>query len=397
MKEELFSQSMNTKKKVLTQGVLFLEKVAGNYSLESLIELAERRNPKRAFLFVSKILGKHIPVAPHKMRQSYQVLSAQLPTFIPGKTLFLGMAETAVGLAAGVFDETIKSCDEAILLLSTRHQLEAPLLCRFKENHSHASDHLIHLPLHNQVQSLFSDIQTFILIDDEVTTGNTLKNLLAALIATGEFPKLQKVYALTLTHWSDKEIKGGILPIEAKSLLFGCWEWQADTQAVPPKMPKVNAIDAGTQPIVGTQDWGRLGRFKLKNDNNDNIHQYLILSHWLSKVSFPLSARVLVLGTEEFLWPPFLFAESLEQRGYEVYFSSTTRSPIAEGGAIHSVISFADNYGQGISHYLYNVVHQSFDYIFLCIETPKESVDSTLLQTLVKVAQHVEILIYTEC
>ena len=35
-----------------------------SYQLKDLLGFAQRINPKRAFLFVSKVLGRHIPVAP---------------------------------------------------------------------------------------------------------------------------------------------------------------------------------------------------------------------------------------------------------------------------------------------------------------------------------------------
>lgn len=39
------------------------------WKLDDLLSFAERINPKRAFLFVSKVLGKHIPVAPSVMQK----------------------------------------------------------------------------------------------------------------------------------------------------------------------------------------------------------------------------------------------------------------------------------------------------------------------------------------
>lgn len=42
----------------------------GSYQLEDLLDFAQRINPKRAFLFVSKVLGRHIPVAPSTMRNA---------------------------------------------------------------------------------------------------------------------------------------------------------------------------------------------------------------------------------------------------------------------------------------------------------------------------------------
>ena len=40
-----------------------------------LFGFAERRNPKRAFLFVSKVLGRHIPVCPSVMSASFEGLA----------------------------------------------------------------------------------------------------------------------------------------------------------------------------------------------------------------------------------------------------------------------------------------------------------------------------------
>ncbi|PMC18127.1 adenine/guanine phosphoribosyltransferase, partial [Klebsiella aerogenes] len=114
--------------------------------LHALFDIAERRNPKRAFLFVSHVLGRHIPVAPATMRAVYQRLADSFPDGSNGPVLFVGMAETAVGLGAGVFDELRERVDQPIYLTSTRHPQQADLLCEFKEAHSHATDHLIYLP-----------------------------------------------------------------------------------------------------------------------------------------------------------------------------------------------------------------------------------------------------------
>ncbi len=89
----------------LSGGTLTVIPNSSNIPLDSLFDIAERRNPKRAFLFVSKVLGRHIPVSPATMRNVYRQLAERFPADLPGPVLFIGMAETAVGLAAGVFQE----------------------------------------------------------------------------------------------------------------------------------------------------------------------------------------------------------------------------------------------------------------------------------------------------
>ena len=43
---------------------------SATYELEDLLDFAQRINPKRAFLFFSKVLGRHVPVAPSVMRKT---------------------------------------------------------------------------------------------------------------------------------------------------------------------------------------------------------------------------------------------------------------------------------------------------------------------------------------
>ena len=50
-----------------------------HWNLDDLLDFAERINPKRAFLFVSKVLGKHIRVAPSVMKRSYEDLGNLSP------------------------------------------------------------------------------------------------------------------------------------------------------------------------------------------------------------------------------------------------------------------------------------------------------------------------------
>lgn len=74
-------------------------------SQDGLFQIAERENPKRAFLFVSRVLGRHIPVDPANHRA---VLSALVERILPhigvGSVLVMSYAETAIGLGLGVFD-----------------------------------------------------------------------------------------------------------------------------------------------------------------------------------------------------------------------------------------------------------------------------------------------------
>ena len=373
-------------RRALNTGEIEIKHQASAYSCDALFDMAERRNPKRAFLFVSKVLGRHIPVSPRTMRAVYKQLTAQFPKSIyavhASPILFIGMAETAVGLGAGVFDEMQSRIPNAIYLTSTRHPIPGELLCEFKESHSHATDHLLYLPDNAELRQRVTQARTLVLIDDEATTGNTFMHLIEALSATNKLQHLQQIITITLTDWSGNALqKRCSLPVTCLALIKGSWHWQPKPDAAVPTMPAVSLTAAGKEPITGKQSWGRLGMAAAANDLGRHIKA-------------KKGEKLLVLGSNEFVWEPFLLAERLENEGADVKFSSTTRSPIATGFAIESMISFSDNYGLGIPNFVYNVAQQQLDRILLCVETPVSSVDPLLLRALAKVAPSVEVISY---
>lgn len=365
----------------LSGGTLTVTSTSNSVSLDLLFDIAERRNPKRAFLFVSKVLGRHIPVSPSTMRNVYRQLAQQIPAELPEPVMFIGMAETAVGLAAGVFQEMCDRVSEPVFLTSTRHPVDGDLLCEFKENHSHATDHLIYQPVDPELRRRVKHARSVVLIDDEATTGNTFINLLQAF-RDSDLNCLEKVVAVTLTDWSGTALAEGCpLPVTAVSLITGELNWFPTPGAPVPVMPACNVTARGSVEITTKQDWGRLGMAETRCEID-----HIVCSHQ--------GEKVLVLGTGEFVWQPFLFAENLENAGAIVKFGSVTRSPIAQGLAIESVMSFSDNYGLGIPNFLYNVAHQYFDRIILCVETPETAIDPLLIEQLSAVAAAVEVVVY---
>lgn len=345
---------------------------ASSWNADALFAMAERRNPRRAFLFVSKVLGRHIPCAPYLMRQAFSDLALQIPVGLPGPVLITGMAETAIGLTCGVHQVYASQRDDCVLLTTTRHPLGGALLCRFEEEHSHATAHLVHLPEDSDLLAMVLQARTVIMVDDEATTGKTFLNLFNALQSAG-LDCIEKVVTATLTDWSDGQVGKQLgHDIISASLAFGRWQW---TPAANPPLfdaPSVNVTAKGTQQLNTLATiWGRCGA----------LHHSCLLQ------AKPVvhGEKILVLGSGEYVWQPFLLAESLQAAGAEVKFSATTRSPVAVGHAIQCSMSFNDNYGLGLPMYLYNVVPEHYDRVILCSETPASSWDSNFLSRFSKI------------
>lgn len=366
----------------LPRGTLTLAyQTTGDYQLDDLLGFAERINPKRAFLFVSKVLGRHIPVAPSQMRNAFSDLANLIPNNLPEPIIVIGMAETAVGLSAGVHQTLQSRYPNAILLNSTRHTQNGTLLTTFSEDHSHASTHLIYQSDDKVLQQQVLNAKTLIMVDDEASTGQTCQNVVNALRHAG-LTQLEQVHLATLVDWSLGKVENQPFKDIAffrHHLLSGSWQWTDIPNAKPITMPKVDSVEAGNQPLLATGDWGR--KPTIRTDLGlkllwENLTQQIDINDFSAK-------KILVLGSNEFVWLPFLLAEKLENllknQNSSVKFGSLTRSPIATNDtdetAIKAVIKFADNYGLGMTNFVYNVVPSDWNLIVLCIETPKASVD----------------------
>ncbi|MGZ7458868.1 phosphoribosyltransferase domain-containing protein [Pseudomonas sp. Ma2-10] len=336
---------------------------------DSLFGFAERRNPKRAFLFVSKVLGRHIPVRPSTMDASFESLAAQIPADLPGPVLVIGMAETAVGLGAGVHRAYSASRPDSVYMVSTRHPTGTELFARFEEEHSHASAHLIHMPVDLDVREMMLNARSLVLVDDEASTGKTFINLHRALVDAG-LTQVERVVTCVLTDWSAGAVRNTIgASAHQVSLLQGAYTFLEDTDAPLPQMPSVGTVAAGEWPLSPQNDWGRLGVRKVEDTLAPDLQ-------------IKAGERILVVGTSEFVWRPFLLAERLERAGADVHFSSTSRSPIALGHAIEHALSFSDNYGLGIPNFLYNVRPGQFDRVLICSETPAQAIPAELVEAL---------------
>ncbi|MDO0932778.1 phosphoribosyltransferase [Streptomyces sp. DG2A-72] len=147
--------------------------LVGDDQLTGLLGLALRRNPKRAHLLVSNVLGKHVPQSPSVVYGAGFALGRRVRELLgddeAGRAVVLGYAETATGLGHSVAD----GLGLAPYLHSTRRPIPgiAPA-GGFEESHSHATSHLL-LP---EDPALLTGDGPLVLVDDEFSTGNTVLN-----------------------------------------------------------------------------------------------------------------------------------------------------------------------------------------------------------------------------
>jgi hypothetical protein len=298
----------------------------------------------------------------------------------------MGYAETAVGLGAGVFDCLRKEADENRFgyLHTTRHPAEGEdVWFSIEEGHSHATKHYIMKPRSGVCRPVSN--ATLVLVDDETTTGSTFAQLAKGLWDNGA--KFGRVVLVTLTDWSNGQAEARlkeVLETEnvfSVSLLNGSWTWTPDDSVPLPALP-----DAGTAecpqwtPDISMEYLSpRIGLKRREMSNG--LYQAMKLKLPRLKKS---EKRVLVIGTGEHVWQPFLYAEALADEGIDTGFIATTRSPIMPGPVIRHKITFPDHFGLGLDMYLHNVDPDKWDRIVLFTETEASGVPDALRRGLGK-------------
>lgn len=333
--------------------------------LDELLAFASRQNHKRGYLFVSKVLGKHWPVSPQQMRATYDELASLTR---PGPiTYVVGMAETATGLGAGVADSLSRLQPDAVYYQhTTRHLLDQPLWLSLDEAHSHAVDHLLYQPQADCLSGI-SAAERLVLVDDEISTGRTLKLLVERLLP--RLPALREIVIVSLVSWLDDEKRAPYLdlphPVRFISLLDGRFSFSPD----PTNQTRLpDDVDADSCTLPSRTDLGRCGlRMPYQGPLPD------ISSH----------PAMTIIGNGEHLYLPFLVAEQQARNGSDVLFQSTTRSPIQLGDAITSKAAFAID-ERPVRHYAYNLADQNRQ-LSLLLEDDQQYAAHGLAQTL---AQH---------
>lgn len=159
--------------------------LTGDGELHELLGLALRRNPKRAHLLVSNVLGKHVPQRPSVVYGAGHALGRRVHALLgeagARRAVVLGYAETATGLGHAVAD----GLGAAPYLHSTRRPVEGVAAAGgFEESHSHATSHLL-LPEDPELLARGADDPeaALVLVDDEFSTGNTVLNTIRDLHA----------------------------------------------------------------------------------------------------------------------------------------------------------------------------------------------------------------------
>ncbi|MDI6626339.1 MAG: phosphoribosyltransferase [Rhodococcus sp. (in: high G+C Gram-positive bacteria)] len=292
-----------------------------------------RRNPRRAHLLVSTVLGKHIPVDPDVVISAGNELAALVQTAVGGSDVdVLGFAETATGLGHTVATALGAHC---YLHSTRRHVPVMTVHGEFEEGHSHATDHLL---MPTSADLLAGDLP-LILVDDEISTGATALDALRQIHASAgraHYVIASLVDMRTTEHLAAAAAVATELGvrIDNVSLAQGSVELEPGLVETVLALPDPEFDPVAAQPgsvhRVDAQwpatlpDGGRHGFLRSDAAGFDSAIDALATT---VDSSLPASAPVVVVGHEELMYLPLRLAAALQERGHTALFQTTTRSP----------------------------------------------------------------------
>ncbi|GDY66009.1 hypothetical protein SAV14893_054020 [Streptomyces avermitilis] len=370
--------------------------LVGDEKLSDLLGLALRRNPKRAHLLVSNVLGKHVPQSPSVVYGYGVALGRRVRELLGADeartAVVLGYAETATGLGHSVAD----GVGLAPYLHSTRRSVAGVARAGgFEESHSHATSHLL-LP---EDPALLAGDGPLVLVDDEFSTGNTVLNTIRDLHERYPRGRYVVVALVDMRSPADlgrldefaREIGARVDLITAASgtvklpegVLEKGQELVARHERAVPAEPAPRDLGPVTRVALGwPRDLPDGGRHGFTPEHRARLDRALpAMAARLAEAIPGEARRILVLGFEELMYAPLRLAHELEQavRG-EVRYSTTTRSPVLAvddpGYAIRSRIVFPahDHPDDGPGErYAYNVAGAGFDAVVAVVDSAADT------------------------
>lgn len=293
------------------------------------VHIAKRENNnKRGFLIVNPYLGKHVPVNPNDVFDCFEKMAEQFPKDIDNtRTLVIGFAETATALG---IHYALKN--KTLFMQTTREKVADAKDCiYFSEEHSHATAQYI---VKDDLNTLIDRVDRIIFVDDEITTGKTVLNAINAI--KREYKKeftfdvvsiINSMNEEQLTQY--KEMNVGVYYVE--HLSNENYNKIADGFVIDNNNFHKVPVDIVSSIKMQTSACYLYTTRHVVNFNDANVaHQYDFFAHNALSHN-EIKGNVLVLGTEEFMYPGLKIAQMLSECDgvSSVKFHATTRSPIA--------------------------------------------------------------------
>lgn len=352
-----------------------------HYTQENTLRIAKRyQNAKRSYLLVNPLQAKHIPASPSQSLNMMEALGQQIAGKYSGAKLVIGFAETATAIGAVVAGCLGQDC---FYVQTTRERFPvSSAWFDFAEEHSHAVEQRL---CKEGFDAWLKQTDAVVLVDDEISTGKTLINMVNQIKKS--FPELSEktIVAASILNRvseenSEKLRQAGImceylvkLPQDDYTAVVERFNVQEGRTVTPIRRPlqcRRLPCQCHAEPRTGVSMQAYLRDCEVLAD-----------TFITSMLNSPIAdQRILVLGTEECMFPALLLGKKLESRVStgSVRCHATTRSPIGicgeQGYPIQSGWRLRSFYDSERVTYLYDI--QEYDMVIVVSDTPVEGLDA---------------------
>lgn len=353
------------------------------YTEAELVRIAKRENnTRRKYLVVNRLQGKHIPVSPKEALQMFRSLAELIKEAYPSERLLMvGFAETATAIGAAVAIEC-----QAAYMQTTREVIDGVDYLYFSESHSHATEQKL---VKTDLDKIIGKTDRIIFIEDEVTTGNTILNIVRLIQKTYAKPvsfavasilngmneealenyqnlKIPVHYLVKTTHDTYTEIAEQYQADGTCHICTKPQEKEVEQQKEVQQQIEMQQTKEAQQPIEVQEISGWINARRLHTADTykqacEQLWQEIQQKYGYTKYTKETETgrRILVLGTEEFMYPALYVGAKLEEAGYTVRMHATTRSPIAvskeEKYPLHTRYELASLYDKNRITFVYDL------------------------------------------
>lgn len=385
------------------------------YTEQDLVRIAKRENNnKRKFLVVNRLQGKHIPVKPCEALSMFRALADTLKGRYKKETLLvIGFAETATAIGAAVAREL-----GADYMQTTRELVSDATYLYFSEEHSHATEQKL---VKDDIDRVIGTIDRIVFVEDEVTTGKTILNIINMLrkqysekiafsvasvlngmdeTALDSYQKydIELFWLVKTNHAAYTEIAESYRgdgryiickdDIEPEHIVIDQSASESDTTVISQiarpilqngksgkemAKPEEKAIDGMVH-----MDYIKINQY-MDTRRIVNPVEYAEYCAWLyqeiaARTDLHSTQNMLVLGTEEYMYPALFVAKKFEEQGKDVRFHATTRSPIAvsteDDYPLHTRYELKSLYDSKRTTYIYDL--QKYDTVVIITDAKGE-------------------------
>ena len=333
------------------------------FNSRSLVGIAKRENNnKRKYLVVNRLQGKHVPVSAAEAFYMFEALAGIAQKEYPDERLLvIGFAETATAIGAALAVRL-----HAPYIQTTREAIEGVEYLYFSEAHSHATEQKL---VKTDLDLVMDRIDRILFVEDEVTTGNTILNIIdilkkvyggrlqfsVASLLNGMNGEAAEIYRgrEIRTHYLVKTNHDSYTQIAERCCDDGIYHTKDISAGIEYRSVRIAGCVDARRLTEGGEYAGACA------DLWEKIKGYLPGEN---------ASRILVVGTEECMYPALFAAAQFEKEGCFVRCHSTTRSPIAvsaeEGYPLHERYELSSLYDRDRTTYLYDIEKYDAAYLF---------------------------------